>query len=84
MRPPRRRSCCLRRPTGSPARCSGSMVAAARWQANRSPSMPRMRRRHELPRKPCATCGLSFQWRRRWTRDWDAVRYCSRRCRGRR
>lgn len=31
--------------------------------------------------KACATCGRRIQWRKKWARDWDAVRYCSNRCR---
>jgi hypothetical protein len=31
----------------------------------------------------CASCGRSFGWHRRWARNWDEVRYCSRACRGR-
>jgi deoxyribodipyrimidine photo-lyase len=34
-----------------------------------------------LTLKVCARCGLQFTWRRRWARCWDAVRYCSERCR---
>ncbi|GAB7191338.1 hypothetical protein NUM3379_20450 [Kineococcus sp. NUM-3379] len=33
------------------------------------------------PPKPCAVCGRTITWRRRWERDWDAVRYCSAACR---
>jgi len=36
-----------------------------------------------LPEKPCATCGRSFAWRRKWAAHWDQVRYCSERCRNR-
>jgi hypothetical protein len=43
--------------------------------------MPKMRKKPELPQKICATCGLPFSWRRKWERDWEAVRYCSDRCR---
>ncbi len=39
--------------------------------------MPKMRKKSELPQKLCAACGLPFTWRKRWERDWDAVRYCS-------
>jgi hypothetical protein len=28
-------------------------------------------------------CGRRFAWRAKWARDWDQVRYCSKRCRGR-
>ena len=31
--------------------------------------------------KPCATCGRTITWRRKWERDWDQVRYCSDGCR---
>jgi hypothetical protein len=31
--------------------------------------------------KPCAVCGRTITWRKKWERDWDAVRYCSERCR---
>lgn len=36
------------------------------------------------PSKPCAACGRSIEWRKKWERDWDAVRYCSDACRRRR
>jgi hypothetical protein len=34
--------------------------------------------------KICASCGRAIEWRKRWARHWDAVRYCSDACRGRR
>ena len=34
--------------------------------------------------KTCAACGREITWRKKWARDWDAVRYCSDRCRSRR
>ncbi len=34
-----------------------------------------------LPTKVCAACGRPFTWRRKWARDWDAVRFCSDACR---
>lgn len=42
--------------------------------------MPKMRRKADLPTKICATCGRPFTWRKKWARDWDAVKYCSQRC----
>ncbi|MCI5064890.1 DUF2256 domain-containing protein [bacterium] len=41
----------------------------------------RHRKKGELPKKLCERCGLSFAWRKKWERCWDAVRYCSERCR---
>ncbi|NOV31459.1 DUF2256 domain-containing protein [Methylomonas sp. ZR1] len=34
-----------------------------------------------LPAKLCAVCGRPFVWRKKWARDWEAVKYCSERCR---
>ncbi|MSZ56868.1 MAG: DUF2256 domain-containing protein [Actinobacteria bacterium] len=31
--------------------------------------------------KICLACGRPFEWRRKWARDWEQVRYCSDRCR---
>ena len=38
-------------------------------------------RKADLPTKGCAHCGRPFRWRRKWARDWERVRYCSRACR---
>ncbi|MBQ0800620.1 MAG: DUF2256 domain-containing protein [Sulfitobacter litoralis] len=43
--------------------------------------MAKMRKKSELPTKICQRCGLPFSWRRKWVRDWEAVKYCSERCR---
>lgn len=32
--------------------------------------------------KDCARCGRRFSWRKRWARNWDEVRFCSKRCAG--
>jgi len=39
--------------------------------------------RPALPEKPCLTCGRRITWRKKWERDWENVRHCSDRCRGR-
>ncbi|MSV96470.1 MAG: DUF2256 domain-containing protein [Actinobacteria bacterium] len=31
--------------------------------------------------KVCARCGLPFEWRKKWAKNWDEVKYCSTRCR---
>ena len=36
-----------------------------------------------LPPKTCASCGRTIEWRKKWERDWDAVKYCSDACRRR-
>ena len=43
--------------------------------------MAKMRRKSDLPSKICDTCGLPFNWRKKWAKDWDNVRYCSEKCR---
>ncbi|CAJ0700624.1 MULTISPECIES: DUF2256 domain-containing protein [Ralstonia] len=40
-----------------------------------------MHKKLNLPSKHCVHCGLPFTWRKKWARDWDAVKYCSERCR---
>ncbi|WP_353672249.1 DUF2256 domain-containing protein [Synechocystis sp. LKSZ1] len=37
-----------------------------------------------LPQKPCLVCGRPFTWRKKWADCWEAVKYCSERCRRRR
>ena len=39
------------------------------------------RTKNGIPPKTCERCGRPFEWRRKWARDWDQVRYCSERCR---
>ncbi|MEM9576031.1 MAG: DUF2256 domain-containing protein [Pseudomonadota bacterium] len=46
--------------------------------------MMKMRRTGDLPQKLCATCGRPFSWRKKWEKTWNEVRYCSKRCSGRR
>ncbi len=33
--------------------------------------------------KTCQSCGRTIEWRKKWERDWDSVRYCSAACRKR-
>jgi hypothetical protein len=43
--------------------------------------MAKMRKKSDLPTKPCATCSRPFAWRKAWAKVWGEVRYCSDRCR---
>ena len=36
-----------------------------------------------LPSKPCVACGRAMVWRKRWAKNWDAVKFCSDACRQR-
>ncbi|WP_394203005.1 DUF2256 domain-containing protein [Shewanella waksmanii] len=35
-----------------------------------------------LPWKLCPVCVRPFTWRKKWRKDWDQVKYCSKRCAG--
>jgi hypothetical protein len=41
----------------------------------------KQRKKSDLPTKICTTCGRSYAWRKKWSRVWEEVRYCSDRCR---
>ena len=28
----------------------------------------------------CVVCGLPFEWRKKWAKNWDSVLYCSAAC----
>jgi len=43
----------------------------------------KMRKKGDLPTKLCPVCSRPFAWRRKWARDWENVRYCSKACAGR-
>nr|WP_321222485.1 DUF2256 domain-containing protein [uncultured Psychroserpens sp.] len=34
-----------------------------------------------LPSKICHTCKLPFNWRKKWEKNWENVKYCSEKCR---
>ena len=44
--------------------------------------MAKMIKKVDLAIKICLRCGLPFRWRKKWSRDWEQVKYCSDRCRG--
>jgi hypothetical protein len=33
-----------------------------------------------LPQKPCVVCGRNFTWRKKWAKNWESVKYCSKAC----
>ncbi len=38
-------------------------------------------KKQHLPSKICVQCKRPFNWRKKWERVWDEVKYCSERCR---
>ena len=44
--------------------------------------MPRIAQtKNGHPPKVCERCGLPFEWRKKWERDWPNVKFCSDKCR---
>ncbi|MDB2631562.1 DUF2256 domain-containing protein [Flavobacteriaceae bacterium] len=37
-------------------------------------------KKSELPSKICVVCQRPFNWRKKWARDWEFVKYCSKKC----
>ena len=35
----------------------------------------------ERAEKPCGRCGRTMQWRAKWAKNWNEVKYCSDACR---
>ncbi len=42
--------------------------------------MPNGIDKRNLPQKICISCQRPFSWRKKWERDWDEVKYCSKKC----
>jgi len=38
-------------------------------------------KKSDLPEKICPVCQKPFKWRKKWEKNWDAVIYCSEKCR---
>ncbi|MDG1715433.1 DUF2256 domain-containing protein [Lacinutrix sp.] len=43
--------------------------------------MPKGVKKENLPSKQCETCNLSFTWRKKWSKNWQHIKYCSEKCR---
>ncbi len=38
-------------------------------------------KKEHLPQKVCVACNLPFEWRKKWSKNWEQVKYCSEKCR---
>ena len=38
-------------------------------------------KKYELSSKICVRCHRPFNWRKKWKKVWDDIKYCSERCR---
>lgn len=43
--------------------------------------MAKARKKSDLPSKICPICERPFNWRKKWEKNWESVKYCSERCR---
>ncbi|MGB0166961.1 MAG: DUF2256 domain-containing protein [Luteibaculum sp.] len=39
-----------------------------------------MRKKADLPQKVCPVCRRPFAWRKKWEKNWEEVKYCSKKC----
>ncbi|AXT40311.1 DUF2256 domain-containing protein [Alteromonas sp. BL110] len=37
-------------------------------------------KKSDLPTKMCPVCDRPFTWRKKWEKNWENVRFCSKRC----
>lgn len=38
-------------------------------------------KKENLATKVCAACERPFNWRKKWKKNWENVKYCSEKCR---
>jgi hypothetical protein len=43
--------------------------------------IPKKYRKENLPQKTCVICGRPFYWRKKWSKVWNEIKYCSDKCR---
>jgi hypothetical protein len=60
--------------------CLGQSKANPGYKPGFSIELP-MRKKSDLASKICCACTRPFVWRKKWAKVWDAVKYCSERCR---
>ena len=36
--------------------------------------------KQNLPSKTCVVCNRPFNWRKKWEKNWNDVKYCSKQC----
>ena len=39
-----------------------------------------MKKKSDLPTKICPVCNRPFSWRKKWKKNWNDVKYCSKAC----
>lgn len=51
------------------------------YMSRKNQDSPKKYTKSNLPSKTCVVCGRPFSWRKKWSKVWDEVKYCSDRCR---
>ena len=41
-----------------------------------------MHKKLKLDSKICIKCNKTFNWRKKWERDWSKIQFCSKKCKG--
>lgn len=59
------------------ARPAGKGPVAFRFSFS---TMAAQLKKGQLPTKICVTCGLPFEYRKKWRNNWPEVKYCSEKC----
>jgi len=76
---------CLAKETATPSLSSqlnrSGLAGGLYANSSRSVGMPKMRKKADLPSKPCVVCGRPFVWRKKWEKVWTEVKFCSDACR---
>src|ERR1700712_4458711 len=69
--------------TGGKDVVSGVMLASQSIEALRMPDRKHKAEKQagEQEAKTCAACGRTMEWRKAWAKNWEAVKFCSERCR---
>jgi hypothetical protein len=42
--------------------------------------MPVAKRKNGFDPKICIACGKPMEWRKKWEKNWENVKYCSKSC----
>ena len=58
-----------------------SHLAGSAYLAMSAPKLDFKGNKQFVPSKPCAACGRTMTWRKKWAKTWDEVKYCSDACR---
>ena len=59
-------------------------ITTVNAQGDRKDEKKKTYTKSNLPSKICLVCNRPFEYRKKWEKVWDEVKYCSDKCRGQR